>query len=227
MRWVITTVSSTPCLKSQRAKTLAPGLARLGGLLVACAMLLLASVLPLAARAQTVNADVTQMRLEASDDGVFLSANVQFALPPIVEDVLDKGIAIYFVAEAEVYRERWYWTDQRVAEATRYMRLSYQPLTRRWRLNVSAAPVTNAGLGVTLNQNFESIEEALDAVKRVGRLRLGDAGALGDDSTHPVVFRFRLDTSQLPRPFQIGVVGHSDWNISAERNARLSVEKIR
>ena len=227
MRWVITTVSSTPCLKSQRAKTLAPGLARLGGLLVACAMLLLASVLPLAARAQTVNADVTQMRLEASDDGVFLSANVQFALPPIVEDVLDKGIAIYFVAEAEVYRERWYWTDQRVADATRYMRLSFQPLTRRWRLNVSATPVTNAGLGVTLNQNFESIEEALEAVKRVGRLRLGDAGVLGDDSTHPVVFRFRLDTSQLPRPFQIGVVGHSDWNISAERNARLSVEKIR
>jgi len=211
-------------LKSRRPETLPPApLAWLGALLVACLLLLA----PLAAAAQQANADVTQMRLEASDDGVFLSANVQFTLPPIVEDVLDKGIAIYFVAEAEVYRERWYWTDKQVAQATRYMRLSYQPLTRRWRLNLSATPVTNAGLGVTLNQNFDSLEEALDAVKRIGRLRLGDGGEIGDDSTHPVVFRFRLDTSQLPRPFQIGVVGHSDWNISAERNARLSVEKIR
>jgi len=223
MRWVITTVSSTPCLKNQRAKTLAPTLAWFGALLLACILVLA----PAFARAQSVNADVTQMRLESDDDGVFLSANVQFALPAIVEDVLDKGIAIYFVAEAEVYRERWYWTDQLVGEATRYMRLSFQPLTRRWRLNVSATPVTNAGLGVTLNQNFDTLEEALDAVKRIGRLRLGEPRGIGDDSTHPVVFRFRLDTSQLPRPFQIGVVGHSDWNISAERNARLTVEKTR
>ena len=43
---------------------------------------------------------------------------------------------------------------------------------------------------------------------------------------HPTVdFRFRLDTSQLPRPFQIGVVGQADWNISVERSARLPLEK--
>jgi hypothetical protein len=40
-----------------------------------------------------------------------------------------------------------------------------------------------------------------------------------------VSFRFRLDTSQLPRPFQIGAVGQSDWNISVEKNARLALEK--
>mgnify|MGYP003577221833 CR=1 FL=1 len=223
MRWVTTTASSTPCLKTQRVNPLAPSLAWFGALLLACVLVLV----PALARAQSVNADVTQMRLESDDEGVFLNANVQFTLAPIVQDVLDKGIAIYFVAEAEVYRERWYWTDQLVAEAARYMRLSYQPLTRRWRLNVSATPVTNAGLGVTLNQNFDTLEEALDAVKRIGRLRLGEVRGIGDDSAHPVVFRFRLDTSQLPRPFQIGVVGHSDWNISAERNARLTVEKTR
>jgi hypothetical protein len=30
--------------------------------------------------------------------------------------------------------------------------------------------------------------------------------------------------SQLPRPFQIGAVGHADWNISAARTQRLAVE---
>lgn len=181
--------------------------------------------LPLPAYAQSAhNASITQMRLERGDDGIYLNANVDFQLPALIQEVLDKGIAIHFVAEAEVYRERWYWTDRRVAQAMRQVRLAYQPLTRRWRIN--AVPSSgNAGLGVQLNQNFDGLEDALESIKRIGRLRLGDVGDIPEDSTHLVVFRFRLDTSQLPRPFQIGVVGLADWDISLERSARLAVEK--
>ena len=200
----------------------------MAALLLACVLLLLGG-LPLSAAAQgRVAPAVTQMRLEQADDGVYLTAAVQFELPSLVEEVLDKGIAIYFVAEAEVFQERWYWTDRKVAQVTRHMRLAYQPLTRRWRLNVSPVPITGtAGFGVSLNQNFDSLAEAMDAVKRIGRLRLGDAAEIGDEPTHQVVFRFRLDTSQLPRPFQIGVVGQADWNIVVERNAKLALEKQR
>jgi len=193
------------------------------------AMMMLLGSLPMAAAAQGRNGpSVTQMRLEQADDGVYLTAAVQFELPSLVEEVLDKGIAIYFVAEAEVFQERWYWTDRKVAQVTRHMRLAYQPLTRRWRLNVSPVPITGtAGFGVSLNQNFDSLADAMDAVKRVGRLRLGDAADIGDEAQHQVVFRFRLDTSQLPRPFQIGVVGQADWNIVVERSAKLPLEKQR
>jgi hypothetical protein len=177
--------------------------------------------------ADTHSASVPQMRLEEADDGVYLTAQVEFELPPLVEEVLDKGIAIYFVAEAELYRERWYWTDLKVAQASRYMRLAYQPLSRRWRLNVSPVPITNAGFGVSLNQNFDTLADALDGVRRVGRMRLGDISEIGDEPSHPVMFRFRLDTSQLPRPFQIGAFGESDWNISAEKSARLPLEKAK
>lgn len=223
-----TTASSTPCLKNVRAearrrRTLAP----LAGLLLAWA-LLLSCLLPIAVAQGRVVPSVTQMRLEQADDGVYLTAAVQFELPSLVEEVLDKGIAIYFVAEAEVFQERWYWTDRKVAQVTRHMRLAYQPLTRRWRLNVSPVPITGtAGFGVSLNQNFDSLADAMDAVKRVGRLRLGDVAEVGDEPLHQVVFRFRLDTSQLPRPFQIGVVGQADWNIVAERSAKLALEKQR
>jgi hypothetical protein len=231
MTWVITTVSSTPCLKSTHADR-----RRGGGSGIpwarGVALLLVGLVLWFAvggpAAAQSQSASVTQMRLENGDDGVYLSATVQFELPTLVEDVLDKGIALHFVAEAELYRARWYWTDRKVAQVSRYMRLAYQPLTRRWRLNVAPVPITaNAGFGVSLNQNFDSLEEALDAVKRVGRLRLGDLAEIGEDGQHPVVFRFRLDTTQLPRPFQIGMVGQSEWDIATERSARLVVEKPR
>jgi hypothetical protein len=183
--------------------------------------------LPAAAFAQgRSGATITQMRLEQADDGVYFTAGVQFELPSLVEEVLDKGIAIYFVAEAELFQERWYWTDRKVAQVTRHMRLAYQPLTRRWRLNVSAAPMTGAaGLGISLNQNFDTLGDALDAIKRVGRLRMGDLAEIGDDPQHQVTFRFRLDTSQLPRPFQIGVVGQADWNIAVERTSKLPLEK--
>ncbi len=180
---------------------------------------------PNEAAADTREVSINELRLEQADDGVYLTAEVGFDLRPAVEEVLQKGIAIYFVAQAELYRERWYWTDLKVAQAARYMRLAYQPLTRRWRLNVSPEPITNAGFGVSLNQNFDSLDDALDSIRRVGRLRLGDVADLGAQATYPVNFQFRLDTSQLPRPFQIGAVGTSDWNIAVDKSVRLPLEK--
>jgi len=225
MPLVTTTASSTPCSKSVRVERRRRLVPWLPVLLWIWAIWM--SFLPAPASAQARSgASITQMRLEQDDDGVYFSAAVQFELPSLVEEVLDKGIAIYFVAEAELFQERWYWTDRKVAQVTRHMRLAYQPLTRRWRLNVSAAPMTGAaGLGISLNQNFDTLGDALDAIKRVGRLRMGDIAEIGDDPQHQVTFRFRLDTSQLPRPFQIGVVGQADWNIATERTARLAMEK--
>lgn len=225
MPWVITTDSSTHCSRSCPAERRRAARLALTSLLLILALVL--GGLAGAVRAEGRSAAITQLRLEQADDGIYLAAQVQFELPPVVEEVLEKGIAIYFVAEAELYRERWYWTDLKVAQASRYMRLAYQPLTRRWRLNVSSAPITNAGFGVSLNQNFDTLADALEVVSRIGRMRLGDVGELGDDATHPVSFRFRLDTSQLPRPFQIGAVGQNDWNISVEKSARLPVEKTK
>ena len=222
IRWVITTVSSTPCSRSYRDEP--GGLARL---LVLLMLVWLLGGLPGQAAAEPHGTAISELRLEQADDGVYLTAQVQFELPALVEEVLEKGIAVYFVAEAELYRERWYWTDLKVAQAARYMRLAYQPLSRRWRLNVSPVPITNAGFGVSLNQNFDTLADALDGVRRVGRLRLGDIVEIGDEATHPVTFRFRLDTSQLPRPFQLGAVGQTDWNISVEKSARLPLEKTK
>jgi hypothetical protein len=221
---VTTTASSTPC--SRNALTEARRSAGFGSVVVVVSLWLMLLFAPLAAEAEA-NTELTQLRLEQVDGGVYLSASVQFDLPELVGEVLDKGIAVYFVAEADLYRERWYWWNTQVASASRHMRLAYQPLTRRWRLNVSPVPITNAGFGNSVAQNFDSLEDALEAVKRVGRLRLANASAVNDEPEHLVMFRFRLDTSQLPRPFQIGAVGQSEWNISIERNVKLPLENSR
>jgi hypothetical protein len=175
--------------------------------------------------AQVNSAEVTQLQVERTEEGVLLSASVRFDLPQVVEDALAKGIPMYFVAEAAIYRDRWYWYDKRVAFATRHMRLAYQPLTRRWRLQVSPTPIGHSGL--VLGQNFESRDEALAAMRRISRWRIADAGDLDPESAHNIDFRFRLDMSQLPRPFQIGAVGQAEWIILAVRNQRLVLEQAR
>ncbi len=124
-----------------------------------------------------------------------------------------------FVAEAQVLRDRWYWYDKSIAQASRSVRLAYQPLTRRWRVNVNTGSRDASG-NANLTQNFDNLTDALASVRRVSRWKIAEGADIETDSRHNVDFRFRLDTSQLPRPMQIGITGNSDWSISVQRNVR-------
>ena len=63
---------------------------------------------PQAVAAQAASSEVGDLRLERGDDGLYLSANLQFELPELAEDALQKGIPMFFVADAQVLRDRWY-----------------------------------------------------------------------------------------------------------------------
>ena len=169
-------------------------------------------------------AELTQLSVERAEDGVYMSAVARFELPSAVEDALAKGIPMFFVAEADVYQNRWYWTDRRVASAARTIRLAFQPLTRRWRVNISSGLINNsAGLRATLNQNYDTLPEAMSAVQRLARWRIADNADIEADTPHRLEVNFNLDLSQLPRPLQIGVVGQKDWAISIRHNQRLQL----
>jgi len=43
-----------------------------------------------------------------------------------------------------------------------------------------------------------------------------DPGALRKDSSYVAGVRMRLDTSQLPRPFQLNAVGSRDWYVASD-----------
>ena len=111
---------------------------------LACVWLAVGLGLP--AHAENAATEVTAFRLERAPEGLYLTATIKFDLPAAVEDALLKGVPMFFVAQADIYRERWYWTDRKVLTAQRHMRLAYQPLTRRWRLNIASGAI-NAGSG--------------------------------------------------------------------------------
>ncbi len=178
--------------------------------------------------AHAANAQLTQLRTERTDDGVYLNAAVAFELPHVVEDALLKGIALFFVIEVDIYRDRWYWTDQRVATAARTIRLAYQPLTRRWRVNIGSGLIgASLGLRATFNQNYDTLPEAMSAVQRVARWKVAELADVRSGSDHNLSFSFKLDLSQLPRPFQIGVAGQRDWSIVIENAQPLVLQATR
>lgn len=205
---------------------------RLRGLLfMALLLAALCAALPVAraaGAANTATAQLTQLRTQSADDGIYLSANLDFELPNVVEDALLKGIPLFFVLEVEILRDRWYWTDQRVAAASRTIRLAYQPLTRRWRVNIGSGIIGSASsLRATFNQNYDTLAEALSAVQRVARWKVAEPSDIRAGADHSLVFSFKLDLSQLPRPFQIGVAGQRDWTIAIESTQKMTLQAAR
>jgi hypothetical protein len=128
-----------------------------------------------------------------------------------VEDALGKGVPVYFVAEATLRRSRWYWRDERIARQRREWRLTFQPLTSSWR-------VSQGGLG----QSHASLAEAIAVTARAGGWRLADASQAEADGRYYVEFEWELDSSQLPRPLQIGLTGSgSDWSLGTQRQVKV------
>ena len=170
--------------------------------------------------------DINQLRVERVDDDIVLSAQMQFDLPATVEEVIAKGIPVTFTAEAEIYRERWYWFDKRLSFAQRSYRLAFQPLSRRWRVTV-ASPTGDMSAALSLSQGFDSLTEALAHIKRIARWRVADAASLDTSLKYRAEFRYRLDVSQLALPLQIGTLGQSDWNVTLSASVPFSAEVAR
>jgi hypothetical protein len=214
MNRVSTTAFFMPAWTSPRLDRLAAW----GRLLLLCWACLWCAT---ASRAQDSSAEVA-VAVQRSTDGLFITARLPLELGPAVEEALFKAVPVYFVYQADVYEPRWYWTDKRIASATRTLRLAYQPLTRRWRLSAANGPGGANNQQYALHQNFESLSEAVAALGRLARWRIADANRLEEGERYSVAFRFRLDLSLLPRPFQIGMANQPDWNIDVLRQLRTT-----
>ena len=177
------------------------------GWLLLGAVLLGTLLLATGARAQSV--ELKSLKLERRDAELTLEFNTRLTLGPAIEDALQRGVPMYFVASTVVYRNRWYWRDERITRLSRSWRLAYQPLTGSWRVSLVG------GLG----QGYATLAEALAPLSRVSGWRLLEGEKLEPGERYYVDFTFRLDNSQLPQPMQIDLGG--DWKLSIERTLRI------
>lgn len=169
---------------------------------------------------------ITDVRFDLGEDGVRMSGNIRFTVSTRLQETLERGVPVYFLFETQTTRSRWYWAGKVVNSNKRYVRLLYQPLTRRWRVNVSSEPIHRGSVGVLLSQNFDSLESALSAVRRISSWQVLTAEQWSADNNYTVRVRLRLDISQLGQTFQGGPAWQSDWGLDVERDFALNASSL-
>ncbi len=170
------------------------------GLLLATAILAAALTRPAFAQAS----EVRQFALQPAPEGYLVDAEFAFELNPRLVEALNNGVPLVFVVEFELTRSRWYWFDEKAASARFEQTLSYNPLLRQYR--VSRGP---------LQHNYSALADALAGLEQVRGWLVLERDKLSLDTGYVAAVRMRLDTGQLPKPFQFTAITDRDWNLSS------------
>ena len=190
-----------PALQFQSAfKGFVAGLAP--GVLAAIVLVAALAWAPIA-QADTIAVKFAELR--ADDDAYVLNAEFDLTVNATLEEALQKGVPLYFVFEFELLRPRWYWLDEKSLSIATQYRVSYNALTRQYRLS--------SGL---LGQTFEGIDEVERFLSRVTSRRIAGRADLAIGTRYEAAVRLRLDVNALPKPFQMNALASREWSLQSE-----------
>jgi len=168
---------------------------------------LLAAFCLLVGAVQAGEIALREARLRLANEGLMLQVEFEFDFPPRLAEAVANGVPLYFLVEFEMTRPRWYWIDERAAQKRLQLRLSYHALSRQY--VVSNGP---------LEQQFESLDEALGVLRRIRNWVVGERIALVSEARYEAAVRMRLDTSLLPKPIQLSALTSNEWRFESAWN---------
>jgi hypothetical protein len=169
----------------------------------ACVVLLVAlGCVAAPARADVIGVTNAELRIE--EDALVLNAEFDLALNATLDEALQKGIPLYFVLEFELTRPRWYWVDEKVLTATSQNRVAWQALTQTYRIS--------SGL---LAQSLTTAAEVERFLSRVTAREVGRRDQVVRGDRYVASVRLRLDTNQLPKPFQVNAIASREWTLDS------------
>ena len=143
--------------------------------------------------------------IENGDDGWQLNADFDVQFSPRLEEAVTRGVPLYFVVEFELSRPRWYWFDEKPIQLSQTYKIT---------LYAAAAPVPPVGrqrlpeLHPLRRGDPRALAPARVARRRQGRVQKG--------RLYQANLRMRLDTGQLPKPFQLNAIASRDWTLSSD-----------
>jgi Domain of unknown function (DUF4390) len=194
----------TDCCKSDSARRLISGTGAwyLSALQKSIATLLLVSALSIAAAA---GLSVSSAAVAPNNDGYFLDADFNLRLNSTLEDALSRGVVLYFVIEGRLWRPRWWWFNDTVSVVQESRKLSYNSLTRQYRLSTGRQ-----------YENFSALDDAETALSQVRNWKISDLQSLGKSNRYGGSVRMWLDVTQLPKPFQVKAVTATEWKLDSD-----------
>lgn len=152
------------------------------------------------------------------DDAYEMQADFKITLPVSVAEALKHGVVLNFVSELTITRSRWYWLDTAVVQNEQTTKLSYNALTRQYRISRG-----------TLFQGFNNLDSALRVLGHqsapsipVAALNSSDGYVvrfIKGETRYTAFAQMRLDISQLPKPLQVSALTNSEWNLESERHS--------
>jgi Domain of unknown function (DUF4390) len=179
------------------------GLLRMSGLRWRLVALAFAALIPAAAFAEGIT--VQSAVIEPDEDGYQLQAEFDIQFSSRLEEAVNRGVTLYFIVEFELARPRWYWFDDKPVQMSQTYKISYTPLLRQYRLSMG-----------NVYQNFTRFEEVTRVLSRLRGWHVADKGALKKDQIYQAGLRMRLDTTQLPKPFQLNAIASRDWTLASD-----------
>ena len=149
---------------------------------------------------------VDNAQLVANDDGNYgLTVDFTINLGSRLEEVVNRGVSLYFVTDFELTRSRWYWFDEKVVRHSRTVQLSFHALTRQFRLSSG-----------TLHQSFGTLKEALSVLSRLRQWSVIEESEVDADTLYLASVRLRLDPSLMPKTFQVNALSDKELSQSSE-----------
>jgi hypothetical protein len=164
----------------------------------------LAMLLPVPATASDGIA-VRDATMELVGEGWQLNAQFDVQFNSRLEEAVNRGVPLFFIVEFEISRPRWYWFDEKPIQASQVYKISYTPLLRQYRLSVG-----------NVYQNFTRFDEVTRVLSRVRGWHIADKSAFKKDQVYQAALRMRLDTAQLPKPFQLSAIASRDWTLESD-----------
>lgn len=142
--------------------------------------------------------------LKLEDESYILNAEFELFLNTALEEALNRGVPLYFTIDFEFAQPRWYWFPKKLISQSQTLRLSYHALTQQYRLASGA-----------LHQNFTNLNDALYVLSRARDWNVLEKKQIQPNTVYQAGLRLRLDTTRLPKPFQVSALTSDEWQLSS------------
>jgi hypothetical protein len=182
-----------------------PQLLRHGVMLLMC-FLATAAMSPVLAESRAVVRSASLV-LDSTQDVYELNAKVDITLPEDARKGIEAGLTLRFVYEIALSRVRGYWPDATVAELEQVYEVSYHALSQRYLLR---------NLNTGEQQDFGSLQAALEQLGDLRGLPVIDADLVKGDSRYEVSLRAVIDLSTTPAALQWLLFWTDDWSATSE-----------
>ena len=156
--------------------------------------------------------DVSRAEARITDGGqLSVSSRFQTELPDQLKQALRRGVPLNFTLGWQLsaptvasYRFKF---DQLIGDDSNiYYKLTFHPLTNRYRVTVGA-----------FSTDYDTLDAALRAIGAVANWKVLHKGTLSGTEARETKAEIRLllSTSKLPKPFQIHALTSKNWHLDS------------